>query len=102
MATVQTSENLQDKTATISIRGRFDFGMHKEFRGAYKDGSGAFSSYIVNMKDVEYIDSSALGMLLLLREHAKAVGGNVVIAGCNREIGKILKIANFDKLFDIK
>ena len=102
MATVQVSKNIQDKAMTISITGRFDFGTHKEFRSAYQDLNGLFSSYIVDMKDVEYIDSSALGMLLLLLEHGKSCGGKVVIAGCNPDIARILKIANFDKLFDIR
>ena len=102
MATVQMSENPDNKTLTISIKGRFDFGTHKEFRAAYNERNGVFSTYIVNMKEVEYIDSSALGMLLLLREHVMSCGGKLVIAGSNPEISKILKIANFDKLFVIQ
>jgi len=101
MAKVQLSENSENQTVTISIRGRFDFSTHKEFRAAYKDRGDAFSRYVVNMRDVEYIDSSALGMLLLLREHAKPYGGNVVIKGCKPGIEKILKIANFGRLFDV-
>jgi anti-anti-sigma factor len=47
------------------------------------------------------MDSSALGMLLLLREHVDGVRERVRIINCNTEIRKILEIANFDKLFDI-
>jgi anti-anti-sigma factor len=86
---------------TIEMRGRFDFSVHKQFRAAYKDQDRPGTCYIVKMGAVEYIDSSALGMLLLLREHAQARGGTVRIVDCDANIRNILKIANFDRLFDI-
>lgn len=102
MATVQVSENEQSNTVIIEINGRFDFGTHKEFRSAYKDRDSRGAYYVIDMKGVEYIDSSALGMLLLVREHVQSCAGKLSIVGCSPDITKILKIANFDKLFDIK
>ena len=99
MASIHVSES--NSTITISIRDRFDFGAHKEFRASYRDRLGS-SKYVINMRDVNYIDSSALGMMLLLREHALKNSGNVIIANCNPDIRKILAIANFDRLFDIQ
>ena len=101
MAAIHVSENPEKNAVTISIRDRFDFSTHKEFRASYKDRSDA-SCYVINMKDVNYIDSSALGMMLLLREHAGVKHGKVVIANCNPDIRKILAIANFDRLFEIQ
>ena len=49
---------------TISIRGRFDFAKHQEFRKSYEDRE--LSAVVVDLKDATYLDSSALGMLLLL------------------------------------
>lgn len=101
MAMIHVSENPENNVVTISIRDRFDFSAHKEFRASY-NGRSEVSCYVINMKDVNYIDSSALGMLLLLREHAGAKHGRVVIANCNPDIMKILAIANFDRLFEIQ
>jgi len=50
---------------------------------------------------VEYLDSSALGMLLLVRERAEAVGKPVVLSHPNPTVAQILDIANFRKLFTI-
>jgi len=101
MAAIHVSESENNDTITISIRDRFDFSSHKEFRSSYKDRP-ASAGYILNMRDVNYIDSSALGMMLLLREHALKNGGKVIIANCNPDIKKILMIANFERLFDIQ
>jgi len=85
---------------TISIDGRFDFNVHQDFRSAYRDQKPD-ATYIVKMNGTDYIDSSALGMLLLLREHAGNDNANITIAGCKDEIKKILSIANFERLFKI-
>lgn len=86
---------------TVEISGRFDFNDHSSFRDCYRDYSPS-SSFVVNMSKTEYMDSSALGMLLLLREHAGGDNAKISITGCKPEIKKILSIANFQKLFDIK
>jgi len=91
-------------SATISISGRFDFGIHREFRNAYEkaDVKAAIPKFIVDLAGTEYMDSSALGMLLLLREHAGGDRSDVTIINCRPVIREILDIANFDKLFTIK
>lgn len=88
-------------TRTISIRGRFDFGLQRAFRAAYQEADEGASRFVVNLRDTEYMDSSALGMLLLLREHAQALGAQVQIRNSREEIRRILEIANFGQLFDI-
>ncbi|WJW76428.1 STAS domain-containing protein [Thiohalobacter sp. IOR34] len=86
------------KEVVIDINGRFDFSVQKEFREAYQHHDGKLN-YRVNLADTEYMDSSALGMLLLLREHAGNVDHRVRLAGAKGAVRKILEVANFDKLF---
>ena len=98
------SQNVSDdgKNVKINIKGRFDYKVSKEFRDAYRHVPGRDGiAYYVDLGDVEYMDSSALGMLLLLREHAKCRGGHVIIEQPNEPIDKILKVANFEHLFTI-
>ncbi|MDH5299890.1 MAG: STAS domain-containing protein [Gammaproteobacteria bacterium] len=92
---------LEGNNVTVTIRGRFDFNDHTSFREAYRDAPPS-ANYIVDMADTEYMDSSALGMLLLLREHAGGDDSRITISSCRPEIKKILTIANFQKLFNVK
>ncbi|GAB0149453.1 MULTISPECIES: STAS domain-containing protein [unclassified Marichromatium] len=84
---------------TISIEGRFDFSLHKIFRDAYRDLSPTTMRFVVDLGDASYLDSSALGMLLLLREHAGGERAQVRIINAQRDVMRVLKIANFDRLF---
>jgi len=90
------------KQVVISVNGRFDFSSHQAFRKAYCDLPGSGIEYRVNMSKTDYIDSSALGMLLLLREHAGNDKAQVVIEDPSEMVRQVLEIANFQKMFVFK
>jgi len=90
------------KKVQISITGRFDYKISQAFRDSYRRIPGQDCiSYHVDLSEAVYMDSSALGMLLLLREHAKCRGGSVCIERPSKQIDNILKVANFEQLFTI-
>ncbi|PHS29360.1 MAG: anti-anti-sigma factor [Methylophaga sp.] len=85
---------------TIKINGRFDFSVQSDFRKAYEEVPGN-SSFIMDFSSTDYMDSSALGMLLLLRDYAGGDNAKVELVRCGTEIKNILEISNFQKLFSI-
>ena len=90
--------------ATIQMDGRFDFSAHRSFKEAYDPPlqQQGITALEVNLAGVAYMDSSPLGMLLLLRERAQAVGKEIVLRQPNPTVTQILDIANFGKLFTIR
>ena len=96
-----TEKSDDSKQVTIKIDGRFDFGSHHDFRDAYRGANEAGTEFVLDMSKTEYMDSSALGMILLLKEHSGTLGGDIKIVNATSEIRNILEIANFDKLFSI-
>ena len=44
---------------------------------------------------------AALGMLLLLRDHAGGDHAQIRLLNCNSDVRKILAISNFEQLFQI-
>jgi len=85
----------------IRVSGRFDFSAHQEFRDAYELLPDRPRRYRVDMQETHYLDSSALGMLLLLRDHAGGDNAEVELVNCNPSVRKILTISNFEQLFTI-
>lgn len=85
----------------IRVSGRFDFSAHQEFRDAYELLPERPLRYRVDMAETTYLDSSALGMLLLLRDHAGGDSADVQLVNCNADVRKILTISNFEQLFVI-
>lgn len=98
--TSQLSE--EGKTLTIRVRGRFDITTFKEFSDAYKDKLGSISRCVVDMVEVEHLDSSALGQLLMLRERSGGESADIQIVNTRPGVKKILTMAKFDRLFKIE
>lgn len=99
---IQTRRDDNGQTLVISIEGRFDFSTHQAFRDAYEHGDSAVRDYVVDLSNTTYLDSSALGMLLLLRDYAGGDSARIVIENCNSDVRRILSISNFEKLFQIR
>lgn len=98
---ILSTTSTDGRELTISIQGRFDFSAHQEFRESYEKRADEPEEYCVDMKQTTYLDSSALGMLLLLRDHAGGDNASIKIVNCNADVKKILTISNFEQLFTI-
>lgn len=84
----------------IRIHGRFDFLLNADFRDAYRRFPPD-SRFVPDMADVETINSSALGMLLLLREHAGDESARITLRGLGEDVRRVLELSNFDRLFSL-
>lgn len=72
-----TSSNSKDVLITVSER--FDFSQYKLFRDSYCECNTPGTEFRLDLSSANYMDSSALGMLLLLKEHADKIKGKIVI-----------------------
>jgi len=95
------SSRTEENKLTISITGRFDFGVHKEFRSAIDSISSDTKHVSVDFRTTEYVDSSALGMLLMLKSKMGDRKDKISLINAKPEVKKILEIANFGQLFTL-
>ncbi|NNA55011.1 STAS domain-containing protein [Pseudomonas koreensis] len=98
---VVTEVSPDGQKLTILVRGRFDFAKHQEFRESYEKVSQKPGFIEVDLKEATYLDSSALGMLLLLRDHAGGESAKIKLTNANADVRKILAISNFEQIFDV-
>lgn len=98
---ISSSTDPNGTRLTIKIDGRFDFSAHQEFRSAYENADKKPEVFVIDMAETSYLDSSALGMLLLLRDYAGGDTATIKISNCNSDVKKILTISNFEQLFSI-
>ena len=85
----------------IKLAGRLDISSYGEFN-EYKSHLEGSSKVVLDMAELEYLDSSALGMLLMLRERAGGVKSKIDIINCSPAVLKILSAVKFDVMFNVK
>ncbi|MBL8693536.1 MAG: STAS domain-containing protein [Planctomycetes bacterium] len=98
---VTTAVSPDGGTVTISIAGRFDFQLHQVLRNAYEPHLTRKPGFVIDLTQTEYLDSSALGMLIILRKQAGGDHARVAIRGARDGVRKTLEVANFGKLFSL-
>ena len=97
------SHHISDSKASLTIHGRFDFSIHRDFRSNYETilDTGGVRELDIDLSNVDYVDSSALGMLLLLREKSMAHNIQMKLNSPQSAVRQVLEVANFGRLFNI-
>jgi anti-anti-sigma factor len=85
----------------VRILGRFDFDLYREFRKLFAVDAKQRGQLTIDMTHVSYMDSSALGMLLLLEQRLGETYGRIRLTGAHGQPRDVLEIAHFDQHFDI-
>lgn len=101
---LQLTRRCEGEKCVLVLSGRFDFSAHREFRGVTEEHikREGPQEIEVDLGQVEYMDSSALGMLLLLKEKAEGMKKTIILANCRGTVKKVLEVANFNKLFTMR
>ncbi len=100
--TINTCYFEEKKRLVISIDEYFNFSSYKTFRECYSQYTSQGMTYILDLSNTEYVDSSALGMILLLKEHTQFHASKLILSEPSYSVSKILEIAQFHHLMVIE
>ena len=92
------------KQYSLTLPQRFDFNFHKAFT-KFNDGMLSkehVKELALDFTRVDYIDSSALGMLVLLKRKASVKNVQVFLKGARGNVRDILDMANMQNHFVIE
>ncbi|WP_333970629.1 STAS domain-containing protein [Alteromonas mediterranea] len=99
---IRSSYQNQGQTLVIDVGTKFDFSKVEDFRNSYDKVDDDVAHIAVDLSQTEYMDSSALGMLLNMQKSLANKELSYSIENARPQVAKILKISRFDKKFDIK
>ncbi|MEO5330525.1 MAG: STAS domain-containing protein [Magnetococcus sp. YQC-5] len=88
------------ESVSIQLPELFGFSSRGEFKQA-TSGHPMRTKYLLDFRLVKKMDSSALGMLLLLREISGGASSDITLIHLQPDIRKLMHLANFQTLFKI-
>jgi HptB-dependent secretion and biofilm anti anti-sigma factor len=92
----------QDDQYQLDLSGTFTFSDNASFRqfiSSLRDSNA--SAVTLDFARLQFIDSAALGMLLLLHDEASKHNIHVNLAAVGGQIKTMLQLSNFDEIFSI-
>jgi len=98
---VEHKVSADGRELTISVAGRFDFTTKTAVKEAYSGLDLTQVQINIDLAECNYMDSSALGMLLLLREKAGGDQASIALKNCQTAAMELLKMSRCDELFDV-
>jgi len=85
-------------TVHVELPSRFDHRCVKEFQQLMTFPE---RTWVLDLSKVDYVDSAALGMLLVLRERV-GPGGSIALRGAHGQARQVLLMTKFERMFDVQ
>ncbi|EME71573.1 anti-sigma-factor antagonist [Paramagnetospirillum caucaseum] len=93
----------RDGGLTIKVSGRMTHKDHKAFRDILSHiGNAGTARVRFDLSRVEFMDSSALGMLLIVRDAAVQQSRDVILKGATGQVENLMKVAKLHKYFTVE
>jgi anti-sigma B factor antagonist len=96
-----TSRNIDD-IFSVNCSGRIVFGEESSLlRDQIKKAIAEHKRIVLNLGDVNYIDSGGLGTLVALHTTAQNAGGTIKLANLTKRVGDLLQVTKLLTVFDV-
>ena len=87
----------------LKLNGELTFNDHAAFNDLIEELTAAtVSSVECDLRDLEFIDSSGLGLLLLLSDRARKAGWSLTFSNPTGQVAKMLKYTEINKQLSLE
>jgi anti-sigma B factor antagonist len=92
----------KDGILVIDCNGRIVFGEESSLlRDTIKKAVTESNRIVLNLGEVNYIDSGGLGTLVALRTTAQNAGGTIKLTNLTKRVGDLLQVTKLLTVFDV-
>ena len=93
----------KEKFLLIEVKGDLDIYSEDEFRSSIeKEIEGADKDMVIDIKDLDYLDSTGLGLFMKIYKIAKEKDKTVSIINPKENILKLFKITDLTDVFNME
>ena len=98
--TMSVSARLEGQELILTLIGDFDVHLYDEFNRAYSPYIDQVTHYKIDFASVNYIDSAAIGLLLLLRQKAQSHDAEITLVNISPNLSDVFNIKQISELFN--
>lgn len=98
---MEISNREREGIILLDIKGRLTAGDVANFRSAFEAVESPGAKIILNLQNVDFIDSTGLGALVMNFTRIKNAGGQVKLLNLNRRNVELLVLTKLDTIFEV-
>ncbi len=87
---------------TVAVDGRLDISTAADFDKALKANLDGVTTLIIDMKDLEYVSSAGLRVLLATQKTMDEKGGSMKIRNVNETISEVFIVTGFADILTVE
>jgi anti-sigma B factor antagonist len=93
----------EENSLKVMLKGDLDVYSEKDFKNFAKENlEGENIDLVFDLKDLDYIDSTGLGLFMNIYKRQKANDKKIKIINAKDNIYKLFKITDLTELFDME
>lgn len=97
---IQTQQN--GNSITITLTGRFDASVAQKFKDTINELLDQDNIlYVIDLKEVDYMDSGGLGSLVASLRRVREKEGEIKLCSPNSKVRKVFELTRTHRIFDI-
>ena len=93
---------IEDDIQTVKLTGDLDVYSEEDFKEFIEEKIDANKDLVFDLRDLDYLDSTGLGMFMLIYNKQNENGKSVKIINTKENIKKLFKITDLSDLFDME
>lgn len=94
--------NYEDDIQTVKLTGDLDVYSEEDFKAFIDEKIQTDKDVVFDLNDLDYLDSTGLGMFMIVYNTQKENGKSVKIINAKENIKKLFKITDLTALFDME
>lgn len=95
------NKTINDTTVTIALEGRLDTITSPELEGVFGEALAGATALVLDLKDLAYISSSGLRVLLKAQKQMNKQG-SMVLTGVNEAVMEVFEVTGFADILTIE
>lgn len=94
------STRLDKKQVIVNMSGSIQVAVALSLREEMLDlADKGYSEFIFDVKDVEYMDSTGLGVFISVKNHLQGSDGKVKVTGAQGKVEKLMTMTRLKEIF---
>ena len=98
---MDVKQNVTDDQVTLEVSGEIEVYSLPDFTRMVESFVGGSQDLIIDLKELEYIDSSGLGYLVTLHDRLERNGQHLKLTNMPTHVSRVFTITRLDKILDI-